>query len=70
MQLVFNIIIAQYDCAYIYPACLFPNSLDIFSQHLAIEWLGLAAVKAKDFMLTSLFLVSHNSGVQRRLVDA
>ena len=41
MQLVFNIIVAQYDCAYNYRAGVFPDSLDFFLQHLAIEWPGL-----------------------------
>ena len=42
MRLVFSTIVAQHDCAYVYWGCLFPNSLDFFSQHSAIEWPSLS----------------------------
>ena len=70
MRLVSNIIVAQYDCIYFYRAGFFFRLLELLPATFGNKMAKPAAVEAKVFLLTSLFLVNYNSSIQRRLVGA
>ena len=68
MQLVFNVIVAQYDCAYIYWAVFFSRLIGLLLATFDNRMAGPAVVEAKVFSSMFLLFVSCNSGVQRRLI--